>query len=629
MALILAVGFLFCAGLELCLRAIDPPRHPVIKTPLIGSTELFTSVAGEVGWRETNPSLSSRNPNRRGDSFVPYCRFLQSKPKGELRILCLGDASTAGWPYSAEVSYAHILESELEKRFPRVKVQVINAGKRGASTSDLLRYLPELLSYDVDLLILLSGNNDTICALGILQTILDAKAVEAPMKAEDLSTYLDRLRKVDRLILLRKIESGLRRMRRPLEVMYWQALADGDALQVLVDWVNEAFVWSLNRIYDSVVAEGCRLMVVTVPIHLRWPPTGPSIPAAEERMETWIKTIVAGREALYKGDLEGATLRFRESLAKAPAYAPLHYDLARALEATGKTAAAKDHYLSARRYDITSHQMRIAVEFNPMIREFCAQRDAILVDAAKTFSAAAPDGIPANDLFAYLNFPSPRGHEILAAQILEDILESRVLEEFGISMESAVEPVAVEPRGLPDLKDCRGLIEFPEGVAPIIEIMGHFNVGLIEEAVKRWELFKTREAPAVDTLKDKVIAMLKYLDEHRRGESPCCTLPAASENAGSPEGAVSGRWLMRIKSTQYILRIIEDGSDLWAFGIDVLRGVRLGDRVVLATDGVVGNDGWRHSIIDGIMQNGIMKGRVQSVNEKPVDFTAYRIEDDR
>ena len=80
---------------------------------------------------------------------------------GNLRVLCLGDSHTYGiWVQRSE-AYPQQLESLWNQRTASPKLEVINVGVPGTSSSSLLRELPHLLeTFDPDLLIVMVGGND-------------------------------------------------------------------------------------------------------------------------------------------------------------------------------------------------------------------------------------------------------------------------------------------------------------------------------------------------------------------------------------------------------------------------------------------------------------------------------------
>src|SRR5262245_10283725 len=80
---------------------------------------------------------------------------------GNLRVLCLGDSHTYGLWVERSQAYPPQLEALWNQRGQSPKLQVLNAGVPGTTSSRLLRELPGLLeTFDPDTLIILVGGND-------------------------------------------------------------------------------------------------------------------------------------------------------------------------------------------------------------------------------------------------------------------------------------------------------------------------------------------------------------------------------------------------------------------------------------------------------------------------------------
>jgi lysophospholipase L1-like esterase len=80
---------------------------------------------------------------------------------GNLRVLCVGDSHTYGIWVERSEAYPQQLESLWNQRSESPRLEVINLGVPGTSSSSLLRELPGLLgTFDPDLLIVMVGGND-------------------------------------------------------------------------------------------------------------------------------------------------------------------------------------------------------------------------------------------------------------------------------------------------------------------------------------------------------------------------------------------------------------------------------------------------------------------------------------
>jgi len=75
-----------------------------------------------------------------------------------MRIVCLGDSITYGFPFGPRASWVSMLEQALN-------VEVINQGINGNTTTDMAcRFERSVLKYNPSHLIIMGGINDVICA---------------------------------------------------------------------------------------------------------------------------------------------------------------------------------------------------------------------------------------------------------------------------------------------------------------------------------------------------------------------------------------------------------------------------------------------------------------------------------
>jgi lysophospholipase L1-like esterase len=80
---------------------------------------------------------------------------------GNVRVLCLGDSHTYGLWVERREAYPQQLEELWNQRVETPKLEVLNLGVPGASSSRVLRELPRMLeTFDPDILLVLIGGND-------------------------------------------------------------------------------------------------------------------------------------------------------------------------------------------------------------------------------------------------------------------------------------------------------------------------------------------------------------------------------------------------------------------------------------------------------------------------------------
>lgn len=183
--LALAIGVVATFALaELAVRALDLPPSPLaplyvpsyrLSDDALLGYEYRPSYRGEGGgFDEAHRALFT---NAHG--FRDRERTLE-KPPGTLRMLALGDSTTAGVGVDdAELVYPQVLERNLRERDAGAPVEVLNMGVGGYHTAQEVRAL-ELsgLAFDPDLVTLLFCVNDFYAAAdgGVKERLVAARA---------------------------------------------------------------------------------------------------------------------------------------------------------------------------------------------------------------------------------------------------------------------------------------------------------------------------------------------------------------------------------------------------------------------------------------------------------------------
>lgn len=89
------------------------------------------------------------------------------KPTGTRRILCLGESTTAGFPFPAHGAFPAALQSILEERDPSTVWEVTNLGVTALSSSSIASMMDALLETRPDALVIYLGHNEFYGAGGV------------------------------------------------------------------------------------------------------------------------------------------------------------------------------------------------------------------------------------------------------------------------------------------------------------------------------------------------------------------------------------------------------------------------------------------------------------------------------
>jgi acyl-CoA thioesterase-1 len=103
-------------------------------------------------------------------------------------ILFLGDSLTEGYQLAREEAFPALVEEELKKKFPDIKV--INGGVSGATTASGVKRLGWYLKSKPDIIVLALGSNDGLRGLKLEQSEKNLSEVIEKAKASDIKILL-------------------------------------------------------------------------------------------------------------------------------------------------------------------------------------------------------------------------------------------------------------------------------------------------------------------------------------------------------------------------------------------------------------------------------------------------------
>lgn len=92
--------------------------------------------------------------------------FAAEKPANGVRIFVLGESTTAGFPYSAQGSFANLLRLRLEPHLAGRPLEVVNCGITALNSYAVAEFVEELAPHEPDLYVVYLGHNEFYGALG-------------------------------------------------------------------------------------------------------------------------------------------------------------------------------------------------------------------------------------------------------------------------------------------------------------------------------------------------------------------------------------------------------------------------------------------------------------------------------
>lgn len=298
--------------------------------------------------------------------FVPQRKeaqpdsFLMPKPAGTKRVFVIGESvagilgpgralsvkRTAGDKFTDQVAGRGASEGN-------AGIEIINCGMGGYESYRIYDVLKEILEYGPDLVVVLSGNNDT--------------------REEACPGFFHELR---------------RRKFRLFEKYYSISRPLPEARKKAAMKMHEAMLLEMAA---SAEKAGTPIVFCTLPAAVKDMPPRRSLPLEDNGFALGYRSFYAKR---YREALD----RFRLGLAAEPREPVFSFYAAKSLEGLGLREEAAGYYLNA--LDLDASMSRAGSERNGVIRRAAAEGSACLADLEKLFKKAAPDGLPGFSEFA-------------------------------------------------------------------------------------------------------------------------------------------------------------------------------------------------------------------------------------
>ncbi len=120
-------------------------------------------------------------------NFILLAAFLSVSAFSKT-ILIMGDSLTEGYRLAKEEAYPYLIEQELRKKHPDIKV--INGGVSGSTSASAMKRLDWYLRAKPDIMILALGANDGLRGVKTEETVKNLNAVIEKAKASGIQVIL-------------------------------------------------------------------------------------------------------------------------------------------------------------------------------------------------------------------------------------------------------------------------------------------------------------------------------------------------------------------------------------------------------------------------------------------------------
>ncbi len=367
--------------------------------------------------------------------------FPAAKKDDVRRIFTLGGSTTYGRPYFNQTSYTGWLQTLLNSSPGAGKFEVINAGGISYASYRVKVVLRELLAYEPDLIIILTGHNE----------FLESRTY--PEMSDGLPAISQLKALLGKSNTYKLLESLLEPVVRGEEKNNAAGKGPGvlgEEVETLLDQSAGLSMYRRDTVFAAKVFEHFRFNVAEmislcrdagVPVLFCSPvdnlkdfspfksAVNPEMTVASRKELQQV--LQDGGENLREGGLEQARSAFTRAVALDSLYAMSHFMLGRALLASGDTSAAAASLLQARELDVC--QLRAQQPVHRILAEECGAAAVELLDFQAVLARRSPGGLIGDEFLMDHIHPGPQGHLIFAGEIYNWMM--RNFADWGLNAE--------------------------------------------------------------------------------------------------------------------------------------------------------------------------------------------------
>ena len=338
-----------------------------------GSAPLFEAVETESGALEYRTAPSKW-------SYFNQQSFAAEKGENIFRIFALGGSTTFGRPYDWRVAFPQWLQLQLQAADPNTEYQVINAGGVSYASYRVAVLMQELVAYEPDLLIVLTGHNEFLeeRSYGDLRT-------NSPLQKVWRST-LSRTRTANlmRSLLVKPkpiSQTNTLKTEVSAKLDVWNGMKAYHRDDLLKQQVTDHFRFNIRRMIRMAKDSGVPVVFVTPTSNVKdFSPFKSEHGAnlSPSQREAFQDQFLRGKSLMEQGRHSDALAVLEAAVALDPRHAEGQFLLARALLKTGHLERAKTHFLAAKEEDVCP--LRNLEAMNRILDQVTGEEKVPLVD---------------------------------------------------------------------------------------------------------------------------------------------------------------------------------------------------------------------------------------------------------
>ncbi len=426
--LLAVIPFLFILFFELSLRLLNLfPQEPLFLETQADGQNVY-QLNPDVGKRYFDPKQVVV-PNLYPETFA------REKSSDIYRIFCLGESSTAGFPFDFQVPFPAQMKLLLANYYPDVKFEVINLGMSAISSYTVADFITEVMNHQPDLIILYMGHNEFYGAYG------SASAFSFTQNGALIRFYL-KLQKLHTVQMIRSLVSSLKpaKQQDPENTTLMEQVIADKKVVYQSDKYNRTLA-NFHTNLSAIVAQ-CRqnkipvLLGTLVANDKDLPPLGSAMSTRNDAPGAARVDSLLRIGAFASAHTEAVTILQRDSSAAAN-----WFHLGQASLALGDSMAASAYFAAARDRDVV--RFRASQDVNRIIRDVAASHGALIADIQAAFKKASPEGIIGRELICDHLHPNPAGYYLMAKVLTEKISQAGWLDKKPAAYHPPDSPIAV------------------------------------------------------------------------------------------------------------------------------------------------------------------------------------------
>ena len=366
-----------------------------------------------ISWYQTNRAyLEKYFPP--GFPVIPEFKttlFRKEKTPHTFRVVALGSSSMFGTPYDMNANIPGIVRKQLRHLYPEVEFEVVNWGASAINSNVIRDFVPSLLTFHPDLVLVYMGHNEYYGPDGV--------GASYPEKLFPVLTRIKYALRECRLVRLvlplfaHPPDPGTPAPTLMREVSRGQLVATGSAEE---ERIFRHFAANLECILDTFHDAHVPVIVASLASNLTFPPfvsDSLGVPGSHEPFPVAMRRLFAAS-------------RYPEMLDAIHALAPADSSNAEvlywkgiALRGLGRSSEAKVALSSARDRDLLKFRAPGAI--TTIIGQVCEKEAVPVIDGDSVMSSCSPDGIAGDTLFWEHLHPTAYGYAQLANAFVRQI----------------------------------------------------------------------------------------------------------------------------------------------------------------------------------------------------------------